>query len=35
MTRKILSLKDKKNEEPKQVNKVAKDLKHDDPKNVF
>jgi transcription termination factor Rho len=35
MTRKILSLKVKRNEEPKQVNKVAKDLKHDDPQKRF
>jgi transcription termination factor Rho len=35
MTRKILSLKVKKNEEPKQVNEVVKDLKHDDPQKRF
>ena len=35
MTRKILSLKVKRNEEPKQVDEVVKDLQHDDPQKRF
>ncbi len=35
MTRKILSLKDTRNKEPKQVEKALKDVSKDDPQQRF
>ncbi len=35
MTKKILSLKGKRNKDPKQVEKVVKEVSHDDPKKRF